>query len=59
MLDRTISTSVSLPLRVYALLHERAEREQRSLASVVREVIQRGLERERSDADRQREENGR
>ena len=59
MLDRTISTSVSLPLRVYALLHERAEREQRSLASVVREVIQRGLDREQSsDAQRREESEG-
>lgn len=55
MEDRKISTTVALPMRAYVELRERAEREQRSLASVVREALQRGLDRDRNDTDRQHE----
>ena len=55
MLDRGISTSVSLPVGVYVRLRERAQREQRSLASVVREVIQRGLDVSRETGGEQRD----
>lgn len=57
MLQRKITATINIDIPVYVQMKERAEREQRSLSSVARELIQRGLDREqRNDSDRQQHE---
>lgn len=45
-----------MPIPMYVEFKERAERERRAMSDVIREVIERGLERERAGADRQRDD---